>query len=101
MSDTIDRLDGPNVRFARAATRHRISKDRIRHVIANYQVRFEESPPETDSARPRSPRVVYLGNDDHGRPLEIMAVEGKRGELLVIHAMELRDKYRKRYEDKK
>jgi hypothetical protein len=30
-----------------------------------------------------------------------MAVEGKHGELLVIHAMELRDKYRKRYEDQK
>jgi hypothetical protein len=30
-----------------------------------------------------------------------MAVEGKRGELLVIRAMELRDKYRKRYEDQK
>lgn len=47
----------------------------------------------------RSPRAVYLGDDDHGRALEIMAVEGKQGELLVIRAMELRDKYRKRYED--
>jgi hypothetical protein len=27
-----------------------------------------------------------------------MVVAGKHGELLVIHAMELRDKYRKRYE---
>jgi hypothetical protein len=30
-----------------------------------------------------------------------MAVEGKHDELLVIHAMELRDKYRERYEDKR
>jgi len=30
-----------------------------------------------------------------------MVVEGKHGELLVIHAMKLRDKYRKRYEDQK
>ncbi|HTA14747.1 MAG TPA: hypothetical protein VK781_07815 [Solirubrobacteraceae bacterium] len=94
-------MDGPNVRFARSATRHRISKDRIRHVIANYRVRFEGSPPDTEGARALSTRVVYLGDDDHGRALEVMAVEGKDDELLVIHAMELRDKYRKRYEDRR
>jgi hypothetical protein len=101
MSDTIARLDGPNVRFARSATRHRISKDRIRHVIANYRVRFEEPPPDTGGARARSTRVVYLGDDDRGRALEVMAIEGMHGELLVIHSMELRDKYRKRYEDRR
>jgi hypothetical protein len=101
MSDTIAKLDGPDVWFARSATRHRISKDRIRHVIANYRVRFEEPPPDTGGARARSPRVVYLGDDDQGRALEVMAVAGKNDELLVIHAMELRDKYRERYEDQK
>jgi hypothetical protein len=101
MSDTIAKLDGPNVRVARSATRHRISKDRIRHVIANFRVRFEEIPPGTEGARARATRVVYLGDDDHGRALEVMAVEGKHDELLVIHAMELRDKYRKRYEDRR
>jgi hypothetical protein len=101
MSDKIDKLDNSSMQFARSATRHRISKDRIRHVIANYRVRFEEPPPDADSARVRSTRVVYLGDDDRRRALEVMAVEGKRGELLVIHAMELRDKYRKRYEDQK
>ena len=49
----------------------------------------------------RSTRVVYLGDDDHGSALEVMAVQGKDDELLVIHAMELRDKYRKRYEDRR
>jgi len=90
-----------SVRFARSATRHRVSKDNIRHVIANYRVRFEEPPPDTEGARARSTRVVYLGGDNHGRALEVMAVYGKHGELLVIHAMELRDKYRKRYEDQR
>ena len=101
MSDIIARLDGSNVRFARSATRHRISKDRIRHVIDNYRVRFEEPPPDAGGASARSTRVVYLGDDDHGRALEVMVVEGKHGELLVIHAMELRNKYRKRYEDQR
>jgi hypothetical protein len=101
MSDKIGILDSPNVRFARSATRHRISKDCIRHVVANYRVRFEESPPETEGARARVTRIVYLGDDDHGRALEVMAIEGKRSELLVIHAMTLRERYRRRYEDRK
>jgi hypothetical protein len=87
MSDIIARLDDPNVRFARSATRHRISKDRIRHVIDNYRVRFEEPPPDAGDASARSTRLVYLGDDDQGRALEVMAVYGKHGELLVIHAM--------------
>jgi hypothetical protein len=87
-----------DLRFARSTRRHRISKDRIRHVIANYRVLFEESPPH-GGARARSTRVVYLGEDDHGCVLEVMALEGKDGGLLVIHARQLRDKYRKRYED--
>lgn len=91
----------PTCGFARSAARHRISKDRIRHVIANYRVRFEELPPDMEGACARSMRVVYLGDDDHGRALEVMAVEGKDDELLAIHTMELRDKYLKRYEDRK
>lgn len=30
-----------------------------------------------------------------------MAVEGEHEELLVIHAMNLREKYRKRYEERR
>lgn len=61
MSDETDRLpeSGQSVRFARSATRHRIPKDSIRHVIANYRVRFEESPSE--GLGQRSIRIVYLG----------------------------------------
>ncbi len=49
-------------------------------------------------------RLVYLGADPSGRPLEIVGVEmnlGPGGEqhLRVIHAMELRDKYRSQYEE--
>ncbi|HUN78387.1 MAG TPA: hypothetical protein VMU32_05670 [Solirubrobacteraceae bacterium] len=86
------------VRFARSASRHRISRDQIRHVIANHRVRFQEPPPE-GGAQARSIRTVYLGDDAPEQALEVMAVEGRDGELLVIHAMELRPKYRKRYEE--
>lgn len=97
MSDTIARLDGPKVRFARSATRHRISKDSIRHVITNYRVRFEEPPQE--GLGKRSIRIVYLGEDEDGQEVEVMAVELESGGLYVIHAMPLRKRYRTRYEE--
>lgn len=52
-------------RFARSATRHRISKDRIAHVIANHRVRFEQPPPAGGEAA-RSTRIVYLSEDTLG-----------------------------------
>jgi hypothetical protein len=97
MSDITGKLPGAGVRFARAATRHRVSKDRIRYVIVNFKVRFEEPPPA--GGRSRAIRIVFLGDDRQGQALEIMAVEGEHKELLVIHAMNLREKYRKRYEE--
>jgi len=100
MSDKIAKVPTVGVRFARAATRHRVSKDNIRHVVANYSVRFEEPPPAGKSGV-RSVRLVHLGDDASGQALEIMTVELPDGDLLVIHAMALRDKYRQRYEEAK
>jgi hypothetical protein len=99
MSDTIAKLDDPKLRFARSATRHRISKDRIRHVIANHRVRFEE-PPQKGLGQ-RSVRIVYLGTDSQGQELEVMAVELEAGGLYVIHAMPLSKKYRAKYEEQR
>jgi hypothetical protein len=88
------------VRFARAATRHRISKDSIRYVLANYIVRFEEPPP---AGKPggRSVRLVHLGDDATGQALEVMAVKLDDGDLFVIHAMTLRNKYTQPYQEAK
>jgi hypothetical protein len=44
---------------------------------------------------------VYLGDDREGLALEVMAVELEDGDLLVIHAMPLRDRYREQYEEAK
>jgi hypothetical protein len=46
-------------------------------------------------------RLVVLGDDADGKELEVMAVEGPKGELIVIQAMELREKYRAQYEEAK
>jgi hypothetical protein len=35
----------------------------------------------------------------HGQALEVMSVEGDEGDVLVIHAMPLRAKYRRQFEE--
>lgn len=99
MSDKTAKIKSSDaVRFTRAATRHRVGKDSIRHVIVNHRIHFEEPPPLGLPGQ-RSMRVVYLGDDLDGRPLEVMAIELSTGEMLVIHAMPLRAKYRRQYEE--
>ena len=48
----------------------------------------------------RQERLVFVGDDESGRALEVMAVRTNRG-LLVIHAMDLRPKWRTLYEEAK
>jgi hypothetical protein len=100
MSDKTATVPSVSVQFARSATRHRVSKDSIRHVVANYSVQFEESPPAGNPGE-LSVRLVHLGDDAKGQALEVMAVKLPDGDLLVIHAMALRDKYKQQYEEAK
>lgn len=88
------------LKWARAATRHRISRERSRYVIEHCGLFFEQDPP-ADSPEDVSPRLVFLGDDADGIALEVMAVELEDEALLVIHAMPLRDRYRKQYEETK
>jgi hypothetical protein len=88
------------VRFARSATKHRVSKENSRHVIAHCCLFFEESPPTNDAGVLDS-RLVCLGDDANGRAIEVIAVEGDKDDLIVIHAMPLRDKYQAHYEEAK
>lgn len=100
MSDKSDRVSNTDVRFARSATKHRVSKESIRHVVAHCGLSFEEPPP-TRGAAVSDRRLVCLGDDATGRALEVVAVEGPGGELIVIHAMALRKKYEAQYEEAK
>ena len=86
--------------WARAATRHRISRERSRYVIEHCGLRFDQEPP-AGSPEDVSPRLVFLGDDVDGVALEVMAVELEDDSLLVIHAMPLRDRYRPQYEETK
>jgi hypothetical protein len=120
MSDKSDKVSEKGVRFARSATKHRISKECIgyprsasdiqgvhriskeciRYVITHCGLVFEE-PASSSSAEALDERLLCLGDDAEGKALEVMAVEGSKGELVVIHAMELRAKYRDQYEEAK
>jgi hypothetical protein len=83
------------IEFAQSARRHRIGRERARYVIANPVV--ESTVPGEEG---QDERLVYLGDDARGRALEVMAVPIEGG-ILVIHVMDLRPKWRQRYEEGK
>lgn len=78
------------LRFARSATRHQVSRDRSAYVIEHCGLPFEGVE---DSAA-----TLFLGDDWNGVPVEVGAVE-RGDELLVVHAMRLRPKFRAMYEE--
>lgn len=88
------------LKWARAATRHRISRARSRYVIEHCGHVGHEPPPATSPAG-ASTRFVYLGDDEAGIALEVIAVELVPGRQMVIHAMPLREKYLRRYKEAK
>lgn len=73
------------IRFARSASRHRIARERSAYVIAHCGL-----PQEDEGV------ILYLGDDWNGVPLEVAAVE-RGGDLVVVHAMRLRSKFRDLY----
>lgn len=89
-----------HLRWARSATKHRVSRDRARYVIEHCGLRFEQSAPHEGPAA-ADPRFIYLGDDAGEVALEVMAVELEDASLLVIHAMPMRNRYRERYEEAK
>jgi hypothetical protein len=73
------------IRFTQAARKHRIGRASIRHVMSTV------IPAGTVTSQ-GSQAWIYLGADERGRELEVIAVEigeqqGQRPHLLVIHAM--------------
>jgi hypothetical protein len=83
--------------WARSARKHRVSKARSQHVIEHCGLRFRIPAPSGQD----DDRLVYLGDDANGTPLEVVAVELSADELLVIHAMPLRAKYLMQYQEAK
>jgi hypothetical protein len=73
------------IQFTQAARKHRIGRASVRHVMSTV------IPAGTVTTQGNQ-AWIYLGADERGRELEVIAVEiepqpGQRPYLLVIHAM--------------
>jgi hypothetical protein len=68
------------IRFTRSARKHRIGRAHVLHVMSTVEPIYV---PATDIA---DPRFVWIGPDDRGVELEIVAVV-MPDYLMVIHAM--------------
>lgn len=79
------------IRWARSATKHRIGRERSAYVVRTATIILSQPAPGDSPAK--SDRLIFLGRDETGALLEVMAIETDRG-LLVIHAMTMRAKYR-------
>ena len=75
------------IRHTRSATRQRIS----RYVVETTGLIFRENAPKESPLT--DPRRVFLGPDEEGELLEVMAVETETGSLLIIDAQPIRDRY--------
>lgn len=84
-------IDSDEIRWARSATKHRISRERSLHVIRHAGACRRES--EHSEGWYRDPRFLFLGPDMEGVPLEVIAVAPKDGSLIIIHAMPLRERW--------
>lgn len=89
-----------NLRWTRSATKHRITRERSRHVIEHCGLCFwRRGPRRSSHPAGGDDRALLFGDDAEGVALEVFAVKGVDEELLVIHAMDLRDRYRWMYEE--
>ena len=68
------------IRFSRSARRHRIGKARAVYVMEHSEAQI------VPAGRFPDPQYVWIGPDDRGVELEVVAVE-KPDCLLVIHVM--------------
>lgn len=86
------------ITFARSATKHRISRERSLHVIEHCGIQFVDryrNSATSDVDR----RVYFLGDDLEEVALEVVAAESEAEDFRVIHAMELRNRFRGLYEE--
>lgn len=89
------------IEWSTAAAKHGISEESARYVIEHCGLYYKQPAPPQSPAGLNAPRRVYLGDDADGTALEVMAVAIEPDGLLVIHAMPLRQKYRRQYEGAK
>jgi len=90
--------DEARITFARSATKHRISRERSLYVIEHCGMQLVNRYRKPGQPNV-SQRVVFLGDDLEGVTLEVAAVEEDNEEFVVIHAMNMRKRFRVFYEE--
>lgn len=84
------------IKFARSATKHRISRERSLHVIEHCGIQLIDQAWDRGMSGLEK-RVVFIGDDLEGVALEVIAAEGEEEEFVVIHAMNMRKRFRGLY----
>jgi hypothetical protein len=79
------------ISFARSATRHRISRERSLHIIEHCGIQLVDRAWRRTSGMEK--RVVFIGDDLEGVALEVIAAEEVEEEFVVIHAMDMRNRF--------
>jgi hypothetical protein len=87
-----DWIDGERISWARSATRHRVPRKQSLWIIQHAGICFQRG-----FGREGDPLLVFFGDDEDERPLEVTAAEGPSGRLTVIHSMRLRDRFEDDY----
>ena len=90
--------DEPIIRFARSATKHRISRERSLYVIEQCGFQIVERRRSENFSNGPDKRVYFFGDDLEGVRLEVVAAQTEE-EFTVIHVMNLRDKFLEMYEE--
>jgi hypothetical protein len=88
------------IRWARSATRHRVSRERSAYVIEHCGLRFRQKLGWGDLLR-QEDRILFVGDNREGIALEVIALEQDQEMFTVIHGMALRDRYLGHYEEAK
>lgn len=79
-------------RFAESADNHGIDHERSKYVVEHCGFEHEGLEDIGDA-------VFCFGDDASGIPLEVGVINLESGDVLVIHAMRLRPKYQRYYEE--
>ncbi|HVO55019.1 MAG TPA: hypothetical protein VMT37_11470 [Solirubrobacterales bacterium] len=80
------------ISWTRSATKHRISRARSGYVAQRCGLRYSHRSRQGPLGW-EDDRVLFLGDDDEGLPLEVVAVELAEEVFRVIHAMPVRRKH--------
>lgn len=84
------------IMFARSATEHRISRERSLYVIEHSGIQLIDRAWDRGMSGLEK-RVVFIGDDLEGVALEVIAAEEEEEEFVVIHAMNMRKRFRGLY----